>query len=253
VNLAGLLFVVLVAALAEVAIRLFDFDDVVATPTSSARTLVEELRSGSLSDAIGATLAAYLEGLGIAIVVGVAAGIALGTSRTLLDASSMVIEFLRPIPAVALIPLATLIFGLDTEMRRFLVAFAAVWPILFNTVYGVQGVDRILYDVARTSRATKLGTLGRVTLPAALPNIVTGIRISASIALLVCVTAEWFTQTAGLGAYMARQYGSIPIQLDKMYAAVLLTALLGLGINTILRATEQRVVFWAGEDRYSAR
>jgi ABC-type nitrate/sulfonate/bicarbonate transport system permease component len=165
----------------------------------------------------------------------------------------MVIEFLRPIPAVALIPLATLIFGLDTEMRRFLVAFAAVWPILFNTVYGVQGVDRILYDVARTSRATKLGTLGRVTLPAALPNIVTGIRISASIALLVCVTAEWFTQTAGLGAYMARQYGSIPIQLDKMYAAVLLTALLGLGINTILRATEQRVVFWAGEDRYSAR
>ena len=223
-----------------------------ATPTAAARTLVEELGSGSLSDAIGATLAAYLEGLGIAIAVGVVAGIALGSSRTLLDASSVVIEFLRPIPAIALIPLATLVFGLDTEMRRFLVAFAAVWPILFNTLYGVRGVDRTLYDVARTSGASRIGMLGRVTLPAALPNVFTGIRISASLALLVCVTAEWVTQTAGLGAYMARQYGSIPIQLDRMYAAVLLTALLGLGMNVVLRATERRVVFWAGEDRGAA-
>jgi NitT/TauT family transport system permease protein len=223
----------------------------VAAPSDALRALASELSTGPLRGEIGATLSAYLQGLGVAIVVGVSAGIALGSSRTLLDASSVVVEFLRPIPAVAIIPFATLVFGLDTEMRRFLVAYAAVWPILFNTLYGVRSVDRLLYDVARTSGASRLGTLVRVTLPAALPSIATGIRVSASLALLVCVTAEWVTQTAGIGAYMAQQYGAF--QVEEMYAAVVLTALFGYAINVALRATERRVVFWVGEERGAAR
>jgi NitT/TauT family transport system permease protein len=246
-NMPGLAVVVLAALGAELAVRRFGLEDSVAAPSDALSTLLSELRTGSLRDEIGATLSAYLQGLGVAIVVGVAVGVAIGSSRTLLDSTSVVIEFLRPIPAVALIPLATAVFGLDTEMRRFLVAYAAVWPILFNTMYGVRGVDGILYDVARTSGVTRLGILPRVTLPAAMPSIVTGIRISASLALLVCVTAEFVTQTAGVGAYMARQYGAI--QIEEMYAAILLTAVLGYGVNLVLRTTERRVLFWVGEDR----
>ena len=89
-------------------------------------------------------------------------------------------------------------------MRRFVVAFARLWPILVNTAYGVRGADRFLHDVARTSGVTPIGRLVRVTLPAALPSIATGIRVSASLALLVCVTTEFVTGTGGIGVLHAR-------------------------------------------------
>ena len=193
------------------------------------------------------TLEAYVGGLALAIVVGVLAGVVIGSSRLLLDASFVVLEFLRPIPAVALIPLAILFFGLGSEMRRYVVAYAAVWPILVNTLYGVRGSDRILHEVAMASGVSRLGTIVRVTLPAALPSIAAGIRISASVGLLVVVTAEFVTGTEGIGAYMQQQ--QLAFQLPEMYAAVLLTALLGYTINVVLRLTERRVLHWSGEER----
>ena len=251
-NLAGLLFVVLATAVAEGAVRLFDFQDSVAAPSATLRALAEGISSGKLPGEIGTTLEGYAEGLCIAIVIGVLLGVAIGSSRTLLNASSVVIEFLRPIPAVALIPLAMLTFGLGIPMRRFVIAYAAVWPILINTLYGVLGGDRLLHDVARVSGATRLGRIVRITLPAALPSIATGIRVSASIALLVGVTAEFLTPGAGgIGSYMQRQ--ELGFHLPEMYAAVVLTGLLGYTINLVLRAIQRRAVFWVGEERLAGR
>jgi NitT/TauT family transport system permease protein len=247
VNVAGWLFVALVAVVAEVGVRLFDLHDSVAAPSAALRALVDGLTSGTLSGELGTTLAAYTQGLALAAVVGVGFGLAIGSSRTLLDATFVVIEFLRPIPAVAFIPVAILLFGFDTPMRRLLVAYAALWPILLNTIYGVRGADRVLHDVARTSGVTRFGRLVRVSLPAALPSVATGIRLSASIALLVCVTAEYVTVTGGVGSYMQKQQSSF--QLPELYAAVALVGLLGYVVNVALRVTEQRVVFWAGEER----
>src|SRR4051794_7148695 len=153
-NLPGWLFVVLVTALAEAAVRVFDLQDRVAAPSAALRALVEGLSSGTLSGEIATTLESYVEGLAVATVVGVALGLAIGSSRTLLDALSVVIEFLRPIPAVALIPVAILLFGLGMPMRRFVIAYAALWPILISTLYGALGTDRVLHDVARTSGTT---------------------------------------------------------------------------------------------------
>lgn len=248
INLAGLLFVVLATALTEGAVRLFELQDSLAAPSATLRALAEGISSGSLSGEIGTTLEGYAEGLIIAVAVGVLFGVAIGSSRTLLNASSVVIEFLRPIPAVALIPLATLSFGLGIPMRRFVIAYAAAWPILINTLYGVRGGDRLLHDVARTSGVTRLGRLVRVTVPAALPSIATGIRVSASIALLVAVTAEYVSPgTGGIGSYMQRQQNAF--HLPEMYAAVVMTGLLGYAINVVLRAAQRRVVFWVGEER----
>ena len=140
-----------------------------------ARALADGLRSRSLSGDLAATLGHFLQGFAIAIVGGVALGVLLGSSRTLRSALTVVIEFLRPIPAIALIPIAMLLFGLGTPMIRFVIAYAAVWPILINTLYGVRAVDRTLLDVARTSDVSRIGTVVRVTLPAALPSIATGI------------------------------------------------------------------------------
>ena len=128
-----------------------------------------------------------------------------------------------------------------------MVAYAAAWPILINTLYGVRGVDRMLHDVARTSGVGRIGRLFRVTLPAALPSIATGIRVSAAIALLVCVTAEFVIGAGGVGSYMERQ--QIANQLPELYAAVVLVGLIGYLMNLGLRAVQRRTLFWAGEER----
>jgi ABC-type nitrate/sulfonate/bicarbonate transport system permease component len=252
VNVAGWLFVVFVLALVEAGVRLFAVDDVVAAPSATVRALATELRSGALSDEIGTTLTSYAEGLALAIFAGVVLGIAVGSSRMLRDASGVLIEFLRPIPPITFIPLAIMFFGLGIPMRRFVIAYAALWPILINTIYGVRAGDRMLHDVARTSRVTGVRRLVRITLPSALPNIATGIRVSASIALLVGVTAEFaVTGTDGIGGYMQRQQAAY--RLPQMYAAILLTALLGYTINVLLRSAERRVVFWGAEERLARR
>jgi ABC-type nitrate/sulfonate/bicarbonate transport system permease component len=247
VNVAGWLFVVLVTLCVEAGVRAFDYETSIATPSSTLQALVDELWSGALSGEIGDTLSAYFQGLAIAIVIGVAVGVLIGSSRTLLDATSVVIEFLRPIPGVALIPLAILLFGLGVPARRFVIAYAATWPILINTLYGVRGGDRMLHDVARTSGVGRTGRLFRVTLPAALPSIATGIRVSAAIALLVCVTAEFLIGTGGVGTYMKRQ--QIANRLPEMYAAVIVVGLIGFLVSIGLRVLQRRTLFWAGEER----
>jgi ABC-type nitrate/sulfonate/bicarbonate transport system permease component len=246
-NYEGWLVVAALAALAEVAVRVFDLHDSVAAPSAALGALGAGLWSGALSGAIGTTLESYAEGLALAILVGVALGVVLGCSRTLRDASSLVIEFLRPIPGVAIIPIAILFFGLGVPMRRFVIAYAALWPVLINTLYGVRGTDRMLHDVARSSGTSSLGRLTRVTLPAALPGITTGIRVSASIALVVGVTAEFVTGSDGIGAYMQRQ--QLAFHLPELYAAIVLVGVLGYSINVVLRAAQRRVVFWSGEER----
>ena len=133
-NVAGWLFVLAVLALAEAGVRLFELSDSVAAPSAALGALFDGLASGSLSGELAATLESYLEGLALAAVIGIPLGVAIGSFRAIDDATSVVIEFLRPIPAVALIPLAILFLGLGTPMLRFVSAYAAGWPILIHTI-----------------------------------------------------------------------------------------------------------------------
>jgi NitT/TauT family transport system permease protein len=246
-NVLGWLFVVLLGVVLEIAVRRLELQDSVAAPSDALRALVDGLASGELSGEIGTTLSRWAQAFALAVVVGITLGILIGSSRTLGAASFGPIEFLRPIPAVALIPVATFLFGLGTSMVRFAVAYAAVWPILVNTIYGVRGSDRMLDDVARTAGVTGVTKLARVTLPAALPSIATGIRVSASIALLVVVTAEFLYAPDGLGAYMKDRQTALEI--PELYSAVVLVGLLGYALNLGLRSTQRRLVFWVGEER----
>ena len=246
-NFAGWLFVVLVALAAEAAVRLLDLHDSVAAPSEAVRALASEVRSGALPAELATTLESYLVGFAVAVVLGVGLGVVFGASGLLRDASSVTVEFLRPIPGVAIIPLAMLAFGLGEPMRRFVVAFAALWPILVHTTAAVRGVEPLLHDVARTNGVSGAARVARVSLPAALPGIATGIRISASIALLVAVTVEFVTGTDGLGAYM--QHQQLAFHLPELYAAVVLVGLLGYAVNVGLRALERRLVPWGSEER----
>ena len=136
------------------------------------------------------TLQACLVGLLIATVVAVPLGLVLGLTDTAYKATIVVIEFVRPIPSVALIPLAILIYGRGMEMKVSLVVFACVWPILFNTIYGMHSVDPVAVDTARAFGLNRFQIAARVYLRSASPFIFTGFKIATSIAVILAVSAE---------------------------------------------------------------
>jgi ABC-type nitrate/sulfonate/bicarbonate transport system permease component len=198
--------------------------------------------TGGFWTAVGQTLEGWALGLGIALLIAVPAGIVIGSGRLLYRSLRAVIEFLRPIPSVALIPLAVLVYGSGLESKVFLAAFAATWPLLMQTLYGVQDVDPIATDTARSFGFGRGQRLRRVTLPSAVPYIATGVRISSAVALILVVTAELVIGAPGLGREInvARQGGAV----DDMYALIIATGLLGWALNALFTRVERRVLHW---------
>jgi ABC-type nitrate/sulfonate/bicarbonate transport system permease component len=209
--------------------------------------LLDLLPTRDLWIQVGRTLQGWATGLGIAAVLAVPAGMLIGSVEVVYRAWRAVIEFLRPIPSVALIPAAVLLFGIDMSMKVFLAAFAAFWPILFQAVYGVQDVNP---GVKETARAYGLGPLARfvrIILPSTLAYVATGLRISSAIALILVVTAELVVGAAGLGrAIVAAQTAA---QIPTMYAFVVVTGTLGWLLSTAFQAAEARLLHWHPSQR----
>lgn len=204
--------------------------------------LVGELGQGSFWAAIGHTLQGWALGLGLAILLAIPIGVAIGTSAVRYRACRMLIEFLRPIPSVALIPLAILVYGIGLESKVFLAAFAALWPLLIQTVYGMQDVDPVALDTARVFGLRRSERLTRVVLPSAIPYVATGLRISSTVALILAVTAELVIGSEGLGREInAARAGAAT---DLMYALIIVTGLVGWGLNGIFSRVERRVLRW---------
>ena len=191
---------------------------------------------------VGRTMRGWAVGLLLAAVLAVPLGMLLGASPRAFQMSRLVIEFLRPVPSVALIPLAVLVFGTGQDMKVFLVAFACFWPILFQSIYGVQDVDPVATDTARSYGLPLLARFTRITLPSAAPYIATGLRISSAIALILALTAELVVGAPGLGRaiVVSQVSGSI----TQMYALILATGLLGWLLNTVFQAVERRLLRW---------
>jgi ABC-type nitrate/sulfonate/bicarbonate transport system permease component len=210
--------------------------------SESVGTLGEELVTGGFWEAVGSTVQGWALGLGIAAALAIPIGITIGSNRWLYRAFRVPIEFLRPVPSVALVPLAILIYGTGMESKVFLAAFAAFWQLLVNVLYGVQDVDPIATDTARSFGIGRFQRLFRVTLPSATPYVVTGIRIASAVSLILVVTAELVIGGGGLGQEinLARQGGNV----ELMYALILATGVLGLLLNLIFVRAERRFVHW---------
>jgi NitT/TauT family transport system permease protein len=191
-----------------------------------------------------ATLAAWATGLALAILISVPLGIIIGTSDLAYKMTSPVIEFMRPIPAAALIPLAILLWGQGFPMKVILVAYATTWPILFNTVYGVHDVDPIAVQTARCFGLKQRAIHWRISLPSAAPLIFTGIRISASIGLIVVIAAELLASAdSGIGSYIL--FVSLSGgQMDSVLAGAAIAGVLGVLINSFLGLIDRRMFAW---------
>jgi ABC-type nitrate/sulfonate/bicarbonate transport system permease component len=210
-------------------------------------TLFDQLGESRFWEAVGNTLEGWALGLGIAAGLAIPIGIVIGSSRLLYRATRGVIEFLRPIPSVALIPLAILIYGTGLQSKVFLAAFASFWQVLVATLYGVQDVDPVATDTARSFGFSRPQRLLRVTLPSALPYIATGVRIASAVSLILTVTAELVIGAAGLGRSinLARSGGNE----ELMYALILATGVLGLLLNAVFQRVERRVLHWHPSQR----
>lgn len=210
-------------------------------------TLFEQLGAESFWVAVGNTLEGWALGLGIAAALAIPLGIVIGSSRLLYRASRGLIEFLRPIPSVALIPLAILIYGTGLQSKVFLAAFASFWQVIVATLYGVQDVDPVATDTARSFGFSRRQRLFRVTLPSAVPYIATGLRIASAVSLILTVTAELVIGAAGLGRSIniARSGGNE----ELMYALIIATGVLGLVLNALFVRVERRVLHWHPSQR----
>ena len=140
--------------------------------------------------ALGETVLSWALALALAVAIAVPLGIAIGAFAPLDWASKVLIEFLRPIPSVSLIPLTVLVFGIGRSSALFLAIFGSVWPILIHTIYGVKSVDPVATDTGKSFGFGAFSRLRLITFPSALPYIATGLRISSAIALVLIITAE---------------------------------------------------------------
>lgn len=188
-------------------------------------TLWQLLASGELAEHTLATLRRFAQGYALAAVLSVGAGLCLGLWRPLYNLLEPLIELLRPMPSPATIPIAILFLGIGDEMKVAVTVYACSWPILLNTIDGVRSVDRVLFATAATFRLTSWARFWKVVLPAASPQIVTGLRVSLAIALILVVTSEMVVSNDGLGYYVLESQRTF--QLPQMYAAVVALGMIG--------------------------
>jgi ABC-type nitrate/sulfonate/bicarbonate transport system permease component len=214
----------------------------VPSMTDTVGELVRLLGESDFWSAVGNTMQGWALGLGIAAVLAIPLGIVIGSSPLVYRSVRFLVEFLRPIPSVALVPLAVLIYGVGLESKVFLAAFASFWPLFVQTLYGVQDVDPVATDTARSFGLGRFERLWRIKLPSAVPYIATGLRISSAVALILAVTAEIVIGSAGLGRSInvARSSGAIEV----MYALIITTGLLGWLLNVLTTQAERRVLHW---------
>jgi ABC-type nitrate/sulfonate/bicarbonate transport system permease component len=204
--------------------------------------LFKETMTAEFWTALSDTLEAWAIGLVISVVAGVVIGIAIGSSRLLRTLTHSTIEFLRPIPSVALIPLAVLLFGSRIQSTLVLVVYASFWPVLIQVLHGVQDVDPMARETARSYGLGAWAQIRYVTWPTTLPYLMTGIRLAAAVALILAITSEVAIDTQGLGKEISdtESGGAVAI----MYAYVFVAGIIGVIVNLGARALERRVLAW---------
>jgi ABC-type nitrate/sulfonate/bicarbonate transport system permease component len=192
--------------------------------------------------AVWQTVRAWFLGLLIAAVSAIVLGLVIGNSRFLRRATHTTIEFLRPIPSVALIPLAVLLFGVQLESTLLLVVYASFWQILIQVLYGVGDVDTVAQDTAKSYGLGPLARVRYVTWPTSLPYVITGLRLGAAVALILAVTAQLVIGSPGLGREIALAQSGGAV--TAMYAFIVMAGLLGVVINLGMRMLERRALSW---------
>lgn len=213
-----------------------------APPSSVIATLLEMVRSGELPANIIVSLGRALLGLAIGVSIGGALGLIAGLSRPGDALVDPIMQIKRTIPVVALSPLFIVWFGIGETPKIALIAFATLFPVYLNLYQGIRGVDVRLVDAARSFGLRRSELIWHVILPGALPSLLTGLRFSFAIAVLMLVIAEQINASAGLGFLVnnARDF----MRTDIIVVCLMVYAMLGLGADFLIRSIEKRTLSW---------
>ncbi|WNV89400.1 ABC transporter permease [Umezawaea sp. Da 62-37] len=190
-----------------------------------------------------ATVLALLIAVAVSVGIAVPLGLVLGSVPAVRHATGAVIEFLRPIPSVAMIPLAIIVLGIGPETKISLAVYAAIWPILFNTIYALDELDPLLVETAKVFGTSRVRVLFSVALPSALPFVFTGIRLAATTSLVVLISVELLMGgSGGIGQFimLARSGAG---RMDLVLAGTVVAGVLGYLLNEGLERAQRR---WAG-------
>jgi ABC-type nitrate/sulfonate/bicarbonate transport system permease component len=203
--------------------------------------------TGAARAELATSLEHLLAGYVIAGLAGIGIGALLWSVRYLRDATSPYLYFLYVLPAPVLVPAALTLFGIGFTMKVVLIAFAAVWPTLLNTLDGMRGVDEVKLDTARVLGVSPAGRVFRVVLPAAAPQIVAGLRNSLQVAIILMVVSEWEASSDGIGFYIVNAQQSFDYV--GMWSGIIVLAVIGTVANLLFVLAENRVLHW----HYGAR
>jgi sulfonate transport system permease protein len=221
------------------------------TPQATFASLLEglNLSGGSANTGNGellaftqATVGRMVEGWLLASLFGVLLGAAIGVSPSVRAWVQPTLEFIRPLPASALLPLAISIFGLNPGMVLFVVAFGAMWPVLLATVHGFAAVEPRLAEVARCLQMSRAAYIWKMGLPNAMPDILAGMRLALTIALIVAVVGEMIASQSGLG--QAILLAARAFRASDLFAGIVLLGLIGFVSNALLAFAEKRLLRW---------
>jgi NitT/TauT family transport system permease protein len=202
----------------------------------------EQVASGQIPQQIILSMKRAGIGYFLAAAVFIPLGLMMGLSERIHRAFEVVVEMLRPVPPPVMIPVAMLFFGLDDAMKIFVIFFSCAWPILLNTVDGVRNLDRVLLNTAKTFRLSHGKILWQIVLPAASPQIMTGLRVSLPIMLILVVISEMVGSTDGIGYFILDSQRRFSVA--QMYAGMFALALLGYTLNQLFNVLHRRLLSW---------
>jgi ABC-type nitrate/sulfonate/bicarbonate transport system permease component len=188
------------------------------------------------------SLGRLLAGWSLAVIVGIALGTVIGRSRRFSELLDPSLQFLRAIPGPALVPVFILLLGTESTMRIVLIAFGCVWPVLLNTIEGTRTVDPLQLDTASAFKLPGRARLWHIILPAAMPKIFAGIRVSLALAVILMVVSELVASTNGIGYRI--QNAQIMFLLTDMWCGIVLLAVIGYSLNALFLKVEDSVLTW---------
>jgi ABC-type nitrate/sulfonate/bicarbonate transport system permease component len=218
-------------------------EGLIPPPTTVLSTAWSLLLDGTLSEHAAVSVRRVLLGWGITAVIAIPLGIAMGRFRPVMYVLEPIVEALRPIPPIAWIPITILIFGISEKQNESIIIVGAFFPLLLNTMHGVQHVDPLLVRAARTLGANEWTILRKVVWYNALPSIFTGLRISLGVAWMCLVAAELVGSINGLGFMMqdARNF----LRSDVIITGMLTIGVLGILMDRVIIAVGKRMMPWA--------
>jgi ABC-type nitrate/sulfonate/bicarbonate transport system permease component len=200
------------------------------------------LGDGTYWAAAWATLSSAMTALLLVVLIGLPLGLLIGRIHFVRESTWFLVEFLKPIPPIAMLPLALLLWGPGTTMKLTLITYGALWPFLVQIVYGVSQVDTTALRMSRSFRLGAWLTSTRVVVPGLVPFAATGLRVAASIALIVAVVTELVGGVSGLGREIVLAHSAS--ELSRVYALILTTGVLGIAVNFVLARVERPLLFW---------